>query len=59
MEKTETEATWDSAEYSAERKYEKVLNDAVSWWLSSGKTQFYGSPAWVLAARELLDSDSA
>ena len=61
MAKNETEAAWDSAEYNAERarKYEKVLRNAVSWWLSSGKTQFYGVPAWLIAARELLDSDDS
>ena len=59
--KNETEAAWDSAEYNAERarKYEKVLRSAFSWWLSSGKTQSHGSPAWVFAARELLDSDDS
>jgi hypothetical protein len=39
------------------RTSEEILKMAIAWWLGDGKQKFIGAPAWVFAARELVEPE--
>ena len=38
-----------------DREMLNTLHNAVEWWLNDGRINAIGAPAWVFAAREILD----